>query len=197
MLKKLPLPIVLCISITAIFLFNRCTTKEKHAMSKEEMINKGAYLVNFGGCNDCHTPKIFTDMGPVPDTTRLLSGHRQDSVLPLIDTSLIGPGKWYLTNNDLTVWVGPWGVSFAANLTPDVNTGLGSWTEDMFINAMRNGLHLGLARPLLPPMPFMGLASLNDEDMKAIFAYIKSLKPISNQVPNSILPNDITEQFRK
>ena len=87
------------------------------------MIKRGAYLVNFGGCNDCHTPKVFTEMGPIPDTTKLLSGHQHGLNIPRVDTSLIGPGKWYLGNGDLTAWVGPWGVSFAANLTPDAQTG--------------------------------------------------------------------------
>ena len=93
-----------------------------------------------------------------------------------------------MTNVELTAWIGPWGISFSANLTPDEETGIGSWKENMFINTMRNGLHLDAGRPILPPMPFMNLASLKDEDLKSIFAYLKSIKPIRNKVPEPIPP---------
>ena len=52
-----------------------------------------------------------------------------------------------------TAFAGPWGVSFTANLTPDKETGLGKWTEEMFIATMRTGRHQGKGRPMLPPMP--------------------------------------------
>lgn len=175
----------------------QCNTPEEKAMTKEEMVKRGEYLVNFGGCNDCHSPKVFTDMGPMPDTTRLLSGHQQGLTLPRIDTSLVGQGKWYLGTNDLTAWVGPWGISFAANLTPDDKTGIGLWTEEMFVRSMRNGIHLGAGRPLLPPMPFIGLAGLKDEDLKSVFAYLKSIKPINNLVPEPVPPNQVAARYGK
>ena len=131
------------------------------------------------------------------DTTKLLSGHQQGLYIPRVDTALIGPGKWYLANGDLTAWVGPWGVSFSANLTPDVRTGIGAWTEELFIKAMKNGLHLGVGRPILPPMPFMGLAGLKDEDLKSVFAYLKSIKPIDNKVPDPIPPNEVAARYGK
>lgn len=186
--------ISLCWLLIALFQIN-CSKQQDKTETKEEIIKRGAYLVNFGGCNECHTPKIFTELGPIPDTTRLLSGFRQDTPLPRIDTSMIGLGKWYLTTNDLMAWVGPWGISFSANLTPDEKTGLGSWNEQMFINSMKNGLHLGAGRALLPPMPFVGLAGLKDDDLKSIFAYLKSIKPISNKVPSPIVPEDIPKKF--
>ena len=72
------------------------------------MIERGRYLVNLGGCNDCHSPKIFTPMGPVPDTTMLLSGHPADAKLPEVPKDLIAPDKWgAVTTNDLTAWAGP------------------------------------------------------------------------------------------
>jgi hypothetical protein len=54
-----------------------------------------------------------------------------------------------------TAFAGPWGVSFAANLTPDLETGLGTWTEDMFVRALRTGTHRGepQGRKLYPPWP--------------------------------------------
>ena len=155
----------------------------------QELIKRGEYLIGFGGCNDCHTPKIFTPKGPEPDPNRILSGYPSDAKLPEIPKGIIGPEKWgALTNNDLTAWFGPWGVSFAANLTPDKGTGLGSWTEDLFIKTMRTGKHLGVGRDLLPPMPWFALAVLTDEDLRAVFAYLKSIKPIENMVPQPIPP---------
>ena len=74
-----------------------CTGKEENkTLTKDEMIARGNYLVSFGGCNDCHSPKVYTDMGPMPDTTRLLSGHPVSESLPAADPSLAAPGKWIL-----------------------------------------------------------------------------------------------------
>jgi mono/diheme cytochrome c family protein len=155
----------------------------------QDLIMRGEYLVSYGGCNDCHTPKIHTPKGPEPDSNKLLSGHPSTEKLPEIPPGIIGTEKWgALTNNDLTAWVGPWGVSFAANLTPDNRTGLGGWTEELFITTMRTGKHLGVGREILPPMPWYTLAALTDEDLKAIFAYLHSIKPIENEVPQPIPP---------
>ena len=155
----------------------------------QALIKRGEYLVNFGGCNDCHTPKLMTPKGPQPDSAKLLSGHPSTAKLPEIPSGIIGPEKWgALTTNDLTAWVGPWGISFAANLTPDARTGLGGWTEEMFIKTMRTGKHLGVGREILPPMPWFALAALTDEDLKAIFGYLHSIKPIENEVPQPIPP---------
>jgi mono/diheme cytochrome c family protein len=170
-----------------------CSKSEKIGMTKEEMVKHGEYLVTLGGCNHCHSPKVLTDMGPVPDTTKLLSGYPADSKIPSIDPTLVQPGKWILTTGDLTAWVGPWGVSIAANLTPDEPTGLGTWTDEVFIKALRTGKHMGIGRPILPPMPWPDIAKATDEDLKAIFAYLKSLPPIRNKVPDPIPPNQLAE----
>ncbi len=163
--------------------------KGADARRLKDMVERGRYLVNVGGCNDCHSPKVFTPMGPVPDTTRLLSGHPASSQLPEIPGGVIAPDKWgALATNDNTAWAGPWGVSFTRNLTPDVATGLGSWTEDIFIKAMRTGKDMGEGRAILPPMPWEGFAQMSDADLKAVFAYLKSLKPIDNAVPDPIAP---------
>jgi mono/diheme cytochrome c family protein len=87
-----------------------------------------------------------------------------------------------------TAFAGPWGVSFAANLTPDKETGLGAWTEEMFIATMRTQRHQGKGRALLPPMPASMIANLNDEDLKALFAYLQSLTPVRNRVPTPVDP---------
>ena len=150
--------------------------------------NRGAYLVSYGACNDCHTPKLLTPQGLIPDMSRMLAGYPSGGQLPAIPSGVFGPDKWGgLTTNDLTAWAGPWGVSFAANLTPDPS-GLGAWTEESFIKAMRTGKHMGVGRDILPPMPWYDLAGLTDEDLKAVFAYLHGLKPIHNEVPAPLPP---------
>ena len=88
----------------------------------------------------------------------------------------------------MTAFSGPWGVSYSANLTPDDETGLGKWTEKTFIDALRTGKHLGKGRPILPPMPWQGIGTATDSDLKAIYAYLRSIKPLKNAVPDPIEP---------
>ena len=150
---------------------------------------RGKYLVSMGGCNDCHTPKVFTSGLPEQDPARLLSGHPASEKLPAVPSGVIGPDKWgAIANNHFTAWAGPWGVSFTKNLTPDRETGLGSWTEEMFIKAIRTGKHQGEGRAILPPMPWPEYAKMTDDDLKAIFAYLQTLPPIKNPVPEPIPP---------
>lgn len=96
-----------------------------------------------------------------------------------------------LTTNDNTTWAGPWGVSFAANLTPDKETGLGYWKAETFIAALRTGKHQGTGRNILPPMPWPGIGQMTDTDLEAVFAYLKTLKPIKNAVPVPLSPVDV------
>jgi mono/diheme cytochrome c family protein len=119
--------------------------------------------------------------------TRALTGHPADLAMP--PAPQLPPGPWVATVSATnTAWAGPWGVSFTMNLTPDPETGLGKWTEEMFIATMRTGRHEGKGRPLLPPMPFWMIAALDDADIKALFAYLQSLPPVSNRVPQPIDP---------
>lgn len=150
-------------------------------------IERGAHLVRTMGCNDCHTPWKPGPRGPEPDMTRALTGHPADMVMP--PPPALPPGPWlWLGAATNTAFAGPWGVSFTANLTPDPETGLGKWTEDMFIATMKTGRHEGKGRPILPPMPFQILAALGDEDIKSIFAYLQSLPPVKNRVPQPVDP---------
>jgi len=166
-----------------------CTQPQLPAVNPEQAsIDRGAYLATVASCGDCHTPKVFSDTGPAPDKARLLSGHRADQSTPEVPEGVIAPNKWgALTTGDLTVWAGPWGISYAANLTPDAS-GLAEWTADTFIQAMRTGKHAGTGRPILPPMPWQEYAKMTDDDLRAIFAYLKSIPPISNVVPQPIPP---------
>lgn len=164
-------------------------SKEGTMAYSKEQIERGRLLVTVGGCHDCHSPKVMTAQGPVPDSSRLLSGHPANEAVPTFPQGVLSENGWVAaTNHHFTAWTGPWGISFAVNLTPDNLTGIGAWTENSFIKAMRTGKHMGAGRPILPPMPWFNLAALPDEDLRDIFAYLKSLKPVSNQVPLPIPP---------
>ena len=159
----------------------------KVTISIPDQIKRGAYLVNVIGCNDCHSPKVMTERGPIPDPNRLLSGHNSNEVLPSYDPET---NKGYvLFNMNSTAAIGPWGTSYAANLTPD-DTGIGTWSEEQFLRAMKQGKYKGLegSRQLLPPMPWPAYSQMQDEDLKAIFAYLKSIKPVENIVPQATPP---------
>lgn len=151
-------------------------------------VERGAYLVRAMGCHDCHTPWKEGPKGPEPDLTRALSGHPSDVPLPAPPKPQ-GPWIWSGAATN-TAFAGPWGVSFTANLTPDSETGLGRWTAETFITALRTGRHEGKGRPILPPMPWSMIRNLNDEDLRSVFEYLQSLPPIRNRVPTPVDPED-------
>lgn len=157
----------------------------------ESLVKRGEYLVTIMGCHDCHSPKKFGPRGPQPDPERLLSGHPQDMPLAKVDTTLVK--DWAMFNNHMTATVGPWGVSFAANITSDA-TGIGNWTEEQFFRALREGKYKGMpnGRMILPPMPWPMFSHLKDEDLKAIFAYLKTVKPVKNIPPAPRRLNELT-----
>lgn len=160
------------------------------AAGDTDRVERGRYLVASIGCSDCHTPKKFGPAGPEPDESRHLSGHPEGTVLPPAPaTSESWPA---VANSHFTAWSGPWGVTFTANLTPDTNTGIGIWTEEMFVNAIRTGRHMGTSRPILPPMPWPAFRNLTDEDLKSVFAYLRSIPPIHNRVPDPVPPAGAT-----
>jgi mono/diheme cytochrome c family protein len=150
-------------------------------------MERGAHLVRTMGCNDCHTPWKLGPRGPEPDMTRSLNGHPADLVMPPPPALPAGPWVWMGAATN-TAFAGPWGVSFAANLTPDKETGLGDWTEEMFIQTMKTGRHQGKGRAVLPPMPYPIIAALDDADIKALFAYLQSLPPVRSRVPAPVDP---------
>ncbi|MEO7959953.1 MAG: diheme cytochrome c-553 [Ginsengibacter sp.] len=189
--------------VPAMFIFSQCNSDNSSSadmMVKDSTIvavnyggfksqvEWGQHLVAIGHCNDCHTPKKMTPTGPVNDTSLLLSGHPAGVPLPDIDRREIET-KGYFLSQTLTSWLGPWGVSFAANLTSD-STGIGNWKAEQFILCLREGKWKGLAegRSLLPPMPWEDTRMMSDEELKAMFAYLKSLPPVKNVVPDALPP---------
>lgn len=159
----------------------------KKDSQKEKQIKLGEHLVLAIGCADCHTPKKMGPNGPEDDKSLWLAGHPAGQVLPPAPTLPAGP--WMIVvSGSLTAWSGPWGVSYTRNLTPDKETGLGDWTEQNFIDTIRSGKKLGKGRALLPPMPFEAFGHLTDDELKAIFAYLRSIPPIRNAVPEPLPP---------
>ncbi|MFO7670280.1 MAG: c-type cytochrome [Bacteroidales bacterium] len=185
---------ILVISVSIFGLISCTPQKENNEvvnnLTENELIAKGNYLVNIIGCHDCHTPKIMTERGPMPDTLNSMAGHVDGDLSALVSKEALS--DWVLFNGSLTAAVGPWGISYSANLTSDAS-GIGSWTEDQFIIAMRDGKYKGIqnSRDLLPPMPWQNFTQMKDDDLKAIFAYLKSTKPVRNVVPPAVSPEEL------
>jgi mono/diheme cytochrome c family protein len=196
------------LSVTGLFtLLYACTSGSNASVSsqnkeisaarnkeKDELIKRGRYLNTIAGCNDCHSPKTFTPQGPMIDTTSLMSGHPATTKLPPVDPKVLNPGQWVNMSGDVTAFAGPWGISYAANLTPDSATGIGAWSEETFVKTLRTGKHLGLenGRPILPPMPWFNIAQMTDEDISALYAFLRSIPPVNNRVPAPVAPNEIS-----
>ncbi|MDX1447231.1 c-type cytochrome [Lishizhenia sp.] len=149
----------------------------------DAVIKRGEYLVMTMGCHDCHSPKKMGPMGPEVIPELMLSGHHGEDLSPVFDSIKLPPG-FAVMFPDLTAAAGPWGISYAANLTPD-ETGIKYWTEEQFGKALKEGKSKGLddTRMLLPPMPWMNFKDLADEDLHALFTYLQSIPPVENLVP--------------
>lgn len=180
MKKIILLGSVLSVTIYFISCKQQDSTASQAPITQDSLVKRGSYLVSTMGCDDCHSPKKFGPAGPEVDPDTRLAGHLAGSPLPP-HTDNAG---WVLMAMDETAAIGPWGTTYSANLTPD-STGIGSWTEAQFSNAIRKGKWKGLdnARELQPPMPWRSYQHMNDEDVKAMFAFLKSIKPVKNVVP--------------
>ena len=183
--------------VLSLFFMISCNDKdykkvpEQKKMTMNDSIKRGEYLVKTIGCHDCHSPKTMTERGPAEITHLALSGYQAGDSLPVLNTDALNNG-WILMNGQLTAFVGPWGVSYSANITSD-DTGIGNWTYERFQTAMREGKLKGNknGRRMLPPMPWENFAKLNDEDLQSMFKYLQSTKPVNNAVPTPIPPNKL------
>ena len=113
---------LLTLAVTGLMICACGSPKQKEVAKAElpsavNQIQRGELLVATLGCNDCHSPKVMTPRGPVPDPDRLLSGHDSNEILPEYDPQAVG--GYVLFNMNSTAAIGPWGTSFAGNLTPD------------------------------------------------------------------------------
>jgi mono/diheme cytochrome c family protein len=128
------------------------------AMSQADRVARGEYLVKIIGCGDCHTPGTFAG---APDMSRWLSGTEYG-------------------------WVGPWGITYASNLTPD-STGLAGWTEDDIVRVFKAGTKKD-GTSVRPPMPWPWFSNMTDEDAHAIAAYLLTVPPVRHAVPAAMPP---------
>lgn len=135
-------------------------------------VARGKYLVEVLGCNDCHTPHAPDGRS---DGAFLFAGHRAKDPSPQWDPSQLSKGVGMAVSPSGTAFAGPWGITYARNLTPDRTTGIGAWNDEAFMNVLREGM-------LKPPMP-LAYGKLPDEDLRAILAYLKSIPAVKNLVP--------------
>lgn len=155
--------------------------------AEAQLVERGRYLVEGFGCADCHTPHVLGKNGPERDMTLHLSGHPAGMELPPAPALPAGP--WVATvAGSMTAWSGPWGTSYTANLTPDDETGLGRWTAEEFVATLKTGRHLGRGREILPPMPIPATRNLTEADLRAMYAYLRTLPAVKNRVPDPLPP---------
>ena len=146
-------------AVVAAFAMLLFTANATHAQS---LVERGKYLATIGDCIDCHTPRYFFGQ---PDMTRYLGGSDVGFQIP-----------------DMGIFVGP-------NLTPDKETGLGSWTDEQIGKALTTGERPD-GRILAPIMPWHALAHLTKPDLAALVAYLRSLPPVKNKVPGPFGSDD-------
>ena len=200
-MKKISV-VTLIILMSLIFIFSRCnqgqtdnseTTKDSTQTQTqaalpayggfESQVAWGKHIVTIVGCNDCHTPKKMGSAGPEDNMDLALSGS--PSQMQGININRKEIESKGLASTNMLEWIGPWGISYTANITSDSTTGIGNWTLDQFIRTFKTGKYGGApeGRNLLPPMPWQGIAQMTDDELKAVYTYLESTKPIHNIVP--------------
>ena len=128
-----------------------------------ERIARGKYLFDtVAACVECHSPR---------DTQKYLSPA---------DPKHAGEGSEFYLGDSYP------GKLYAPNLTPDAETGLGSWTDGEKIRAIREGISKD-GHALFPIMPYPNFRNMSDEDVEAIVAYMNSMAPVRNPLPKSVL----------
>lgn len=155
-----------------------------------ERLEIGEAIVEGWNCSFCHTPEIKGPDGkPMPDPKRLMSGHPADDQIPEVPEMVMSSPEWmeFLDNLDSTAWATDNLLVFSANLTPDDETGIGTWTEVEFVETIREGRHRGIERRINYPMPWRELGELSNEELLSIYEYLMSLEPVNNKVPPSVV----------
>jgi hypothetical protein len=146
-------------------------------------VARGKYLVTIMACADCHTPhnekgELITEM--------LFAGHPEKAPLPVWEPAMLEKGILATIAPTLTAFAGPFGTSVATNLTPDMETGMGVLSVEGFMQSWRTGQHWKYPRPILPPMPAPFYKDMEEADMRAIFAYLRTVPPVKNRTPESV-----------
>lgn len=188
-MKKMLIGSIALTAVLSAIAYAVAPTGDEPRKADQAAAERGRYLVTAMGCGDCHTPLKLGPNGPEPDMSRVLAGHPQDLLMP--PSPKLPPGPWIASvAATMTAWSGPWGTSFTSNLTPDPETGLGLWTPEEFVATLKTGRHMGRGREILPPMPIPAVMNFTEEDMRAIFAYLRTLPAVKNRVPDPLPPSD-------
>ncbi len=168
-----------------------CSNKPAQEIAySQERMEIGQAIVEGWNCSFCHSPQIKGPDGKaMPDPKRYMSGHPADEPIPTVPDMVLTSPEWmeFLDNLDSTVWATDNLVVFSANLTPDDETGIGTWTEAEFVETIRQGRHRGIERRLKYPMPWRELGELSDEELLSVYEYLMTLEPVKNKVPPSIV----------
>ena len=184
---------VLAISSLLVFsvLAISCNNKPAQEIAySPERIEIGQAVVEGWNCSFCHSPQIKGPDGKaIADPKRFMSGHPADEEIPAIPDMVLTSPEWmeFLDNLDSTVWATDNLIVFSANLTPDDETGIGTWTEAEFVETIREGRHRGIERRIKYPMPWRELGELSDEELLSVYEYLMTLEPVNNKVPASIV----------
>ncbi len=153
--------------------------------TSEDLVSRGRYLVGILACADCHTPRNERGQ-PMPGMA--FAGHPEGAPLPQWEPAMMASNALVTIAPPGTAFAGPFGTSVAPNLTPDMETGMGGLSVEGLIESWRTGTHWKSPRPILPPMPADAYKDMHEDDARAVYAYLHSLKPVRNRVPDSILP---------
>lgn len=133
-----------------------------------DKIERGAYMAVLLGCGSCHTNGAFEG---APEMNRAFAGS--DTGIAFINPM----------GNEFP------GVVYPPNITPDEETGIGKWSDRQIADAIRAGIGRHGNRRI-PSMPWQGYSRLTDDDIDAMVAYLRSIKPINNRVPREVRPGD-------
>ena len=134
-------------------------------------VERGEYLVELLACGSCHTDGALEG---VPDFNKSLAG----SSIGIAYSNPMGDHQ-------------P-GIAFPPNLTPDTETGLGTWTDKQIADAIRMGAGRHTNRRIVI-MPWQGYAKMTAEDVASIVAYLRSIEPVQHAVPDEVLPGQATD----
>ena len=188
MKKNLSYLFILISTILIFTTFVACNSTDKSSKFSKEQIEIGEKLVLEARCGFCHTPYIETTDIDKPETLKVFSGHPEDYKFPELPKVPVGSQQWleFVENLENTVWLNNDMIVFSANITPHKETGIGTWTNDMFINTIRTGKHPETNKNLKQPMPWNEYSELSDQQLTAIFAYLMTLKPVENKVPGPL-----------
>ena len=168
-MRKIIALVAIVLAIASLTYFAACNNNKKeepkastNTDSIQKVIARGDYLANHvAGCMDCHSKRDFSKYsGPaVPGTE--------------------GQGGEAFSHDLLNAIPG---VVYARNITPDPETGIGSWSDDDILKALTQGINKK-GDTLFPIMPYANFNHLAKSDLLGIIAYIRTLKPIKNKVP--------------